>query len=339
MKMKLLLVCLLVGQPALAAAPPARKARPLPCSQQVPERTIWPQGTLLWGTGRKVASEETSSVLVSVKLGRVQLGKAVLQSVRLEAGQLVAPPTAPQGLGGAIFQGQASDGQPVDVAVCGAEPSSEDASQVWYRIEVWNTVSESWDNPCLATARVPSPRALAVRGVWDGTGARREVPGAFTFACENGAIAKCVEWGYKPWAKKDGQSLAPLHQACTRMARADYCGDGRSHTRDDNPIDMYDSRQVLTRALESSADWDVKRASFEAGWTEEGALCLSHTRDGRAVEEVLAECPGRFEAKPLDLGEGDRCTVLRKGGRAGAALLRNHSYGQGEQTPTRTVVP
>jgi hypothetical protein len=339
MKMQLLLVCLLVGQPVLAAAPPARKARPLPCSQKVPERTIWPQGTLLWGTGRKVAGQETSSVLVSVKLGHVRLGKTTLKGVRLEDGQLVAPPTVPNGLKGAIFQGKASDGQPVDVAVCGAEPSPGDASQVWYRIEVWNTVSESWDNPCVATTQVPSPQALAVRGVWDETGAHREVPRTFTFACENGAIAKCVEWGYKPWAKKDGQSLAPLHQACTRMARADYCGNGRSHTRDDNPIDMYDGRQVLTRTTESSAAWDVMRASFEAGWSEEGALCMAHTRDGRAVEEVLAECPGRFEAKTLDLGEGDHCTLLRKGARVESVLLRNHSYGQREQTPAKAVVP
>ena len=35
-------------------------------------------------------------------------------------------------------------------------------------------------------------------------------------------------------------SLASYHQACTRMARADYCGDGTSHTQDGTWIEYYD---------------------------------------------------------------------------------------------------
>jgi len=178
---------------------------------------------------------------------------------------------------------------------------------------------------------VPSPRALAVPGVWDESGAHSEKGEKFTFACENGAIAKCVNWGYKPWAKKGGSSLAALHQACTRMARADYCGDGRSHTREDNLIDMYDGLSVLTRTTESSATWDAKRAFFEAAWSTEGATCLSRTRDGQAVETVMEQCPGRFEVAQKDLGEGDQCRVVRKGGGAKGALLRNRVYGRDEQ--------
>jgi hypothetical protein len=195
----------------------------------------------------------------------------------------------------------------------------------WYQIQVWNAESGSWDNPCIATHQVPSPRAPAVSGVWDETGARHKLPGKFTFACENGAIAKCVDWGYKPWAKKDGQSLQELHQACTRMARADYGGDGRSHTREESPIDMYDVLQLLTRTTQASQAWDPTRASFEAAWTAEGASCLARTRDGQASETVLAQCPERFEVDVKGLGAGDRCTVRRKSGGAEAALLRNHS--------------
>jgi hypothetical protein len=193
---------------------------------------------------------------------------------------------------------------------------------------VWNPRRASWVNPCIALDEEDAPRALAVPGVWDESGARRTETGKFTFACANGVIAKCVGWGYAPWGTKEGRSLEALHQACTRMARADYCGDGRSHTREDTRIDMYDALQVLTRTTESSAEWDVKRASFEAAWSGEGATCLSHTRDGSAVETVLAECPGRFEVAKKDLGEGDQCTVVRKGEKAEAALLRNHSYGK-----------
>jgi hypothetical protein len=326
----LILAALLVGTPALADAPP-------PCQGQAPQRTTWPNGTLLWGTTRQAAESETSSVLASLELDRVRLGEATLKGVRLEEGRLVAPSLAAGELVGARLEGTASDGQPVQVALCGAEPDAHDSAMVWYRLEVWNAASASWENPCIATSRVPSPRALAVRGVWDGSGARQDVPGKFTFACENGAIAKCVDWGYQPWAKRDGRSLEELHQACTRMARADYCGDGRSHTRENHPLDVYDGLGLLTRTTEASEGWEPARASFEAAWGPEGAMCLARTRDGEAVETVLAECPGRFEAGEVELGEGDRCTMRRKGGRAGEALLRNHSYEKGWSPRSRQV--
>lgn len=345
------LACLLVGAPAIASAPQRKQPQPQelapkskqtsmaeamprvpPCQGQTLQRSVWPQGSLLWGTRRKEASEETSSVLVSVALSGAQLGGTGLKGVRLEDGRLVAPSVAPKGLVGAVFRGTASGGQSVGVALCGVEPTSKNPSIAWYRIEFWNAQSGFWENPCVATGRVPAPRALAVQGVWDETGARQEVPGKFTFACENGAIAKCTQWGYSPWAKKDGHSLAELHQACTRMARADYCGDGRSHTHEDNPIDMYDDLKVLTRTTEASQGWAPERASFEAAWAPDGAWCLARTREGQAVETILAQCPDRFEVGVEDLGGGDRCTVRRKGGRAGAALLRNHSYGRDERS-------
>jgi hypothetical protein len=342
-----MLACFLVGTPTLAAAPqrketqsPTKAERQAqPCQVQTPQRNTWPQGTLLWGTSQKVSDKETSSVLTSLDLGRVQLGGTSLKGVRLEDGRLVGPSLAPEDLVGALLQGTDSDGQPVEVALCGAEPSPHDATMLWYRIEVWNTESASWENPCVATGRVPSPRALAVRGVWDETGARHDKPGKFTLACENGAIAKCVDWGYKPWARKDGRSLADLHQACTRMARADYCGDGHSHTHEDNIIDMYDEFQLLTRTTEASAAWNPARASFEAAWAPDGASCLARTRDGQAVERILAECPGRFEMGAMDLGEGDHCAVSSKSERAKAALLRNHSYAKNEQASLSRSVP
>jgi hypothetical protein len=342
-KQLLTLACLLIGVPVLAAAPQRKQVgaerRPAPCQKQAPQRNTWPNGTLLWGSTRQVADKETSTVLASLDLNSVRLDGTALKGVRLEDGRLMAPSRAAKGLGGAMLQGTASDGQPVEVALCAAETDANDASMEWYRIQVWNAESASWDNPCIATHQVPSPRALAVRGVWDEKGAHHDLPGKFTFACENGAIAKCIDWGYKPWAKKDGRSLQDLHQACTRMARADYCGDGRSHTREESPIDMYDGLQISTRTTQASKAWDPARASFEAAWTPEGASCLARTRDGQAIEAVLAQCPERFEMGTKDLGEGDRCRVHLKGGGAEAALLRNHSYGKGEQAGAPVKTP
>lgn len=301
-------------------------ARSQPCQRQGPERTVWPQGTHLWGTSRQVEQEETSSVLTSVSLASLQLPGGEKKPVRLEGGRITAPGLTSQNLVGAVLQGTSSDGKPVEVAICGAEPHPQDAKMVWYHVEIWNAVSTAWENPCVTTSRVLHPRALAVSGVWDASGARQEVPGRFTLACENGAIAKCVNWGYKPWELKDGRPLTDLHQACTRMARADYCGDGRSHTHQGTAIDMYDSLGLLARSTEATAGWDPAKASFEAAWTPEGALCLSRTRDGRKLESILAECPGRFEPVAEDLGQGDGCTHRRTGLGGETPLLRNRSY-------------
>jgi hypothetical protein len=226
----------------------------------------------------------------------------------------------------------------MEVALCEAEPAAEDPEMAWYRLEVWNEGKQAWENPCATTAKMPTPRALAVRGVWDATGAHREVPGKFTFACEGGAIVKCIGWGYRPWQTKGGQSLADYHQACTRMARADYCGDGRTHTREGTTIDIYDGAGVQSRTVTAVAGWDPAQGSFEAGWTPDGAYCLAHTRDGRAVKKVMDECPGRWVmGKEEELGEGDRCMVRQKEGRKTAVLVRNQSYGKVEAAAGRTT--
>jgi len=347
-----LLACLVLQFSALAHATPPTAGKPahpkhvseapvLPdaerysrrCQSQAPHRIAKPQSTMLWGTRRswdteKVA-DERSSVLVSVDLTSPRRAAAQVTALGLEGARLVAVPSAGDVVG-TVLQGTASDGKPVEVAICGAEPSPEDPSMVWYRIEAWNTLAQEWENPCVALARVPDPRALAVNGLWDETGARRDVPGKLTFACENGAISKCIHWGYKPWASHAGQSLADLHQACTRMARADYCGNGRSHTHEDTTIDMYDRLGMIERATEVSADWDPARGSFEAAWAPDGATCLAHTRDGRALESILQECPDRFSTgRMTDLGQQDRCVVQRTDVSPDTALLRNRSYGRG----------
>ncbi len=330
---------------AHAAAPAAAKLSDAEryarrCQSRGAHRIGHLQGTMLWGTKRDWDTEkpavESRSVLVSANLKALRQADAGVKALRIEAGHLVAvPATSPEagvpavrGVVGTVLQGTASNGKPVEVAICGAEPSSEDPQMTWYRIEAWNSLAQEWENPCVPLGSVPDPRALAVSGLWDASGAHQKAPGQFTFACENGAITKCITWGYKPWASPDGHSLADLHQACTRMARADYCGNGRSHTRESTIIDMYDRLGVNERTTRASAGFDPARASFEAAWAPDGATCLARTRDGRALETILQECPDRFHTGTVsDLGQGDRCTALRKDVTPGAALLRNQSYG------------
>jgi hypothetical protein len=340
------LASLLLAAPALATTPASKpqnanpkSATPLSeaerysrrCQGRAPDRSGTPQGTMLWGMkgswGPHAGGEEQRSVIVSVDLSALRKTQTPVQSLRLEQGRLVATPEGSTGPVGTVLLGSSSEGKPVEVAFCGAEPAAEDPHMSWYRIEAWNPVAQEWENPCVATGSVPDPRVLAVGGVWDASGARKDMPGKLTLACETGVITKCINWGYKPWASRDGKSLAELHQACTRMARADYCGNGRSHTQEGTLIDMYDRLGVLSATTESSPDWELSRVSFEAAWAPDGASCLARTRDGRPLESILQECPGRFRSgAAVDLGQGDRCTLQREGMSPGTPLLRNRSY-------------
>jgi ADYC domain len=58
------------------------------------------------------------------------------------------------------------------------------------------------------------------------------------------------------------------------MAMADYCGDGRSWTRDGTLIQRWD-RLLPPAQARTRID---PRMTFEAAWTPRGAACLAHPR-------------------------------------------------------------
>lgn len=341
-------VCLLLTPPVFASVPatiPTSGAQPgsvvasmtvidryaLRCRGNAPERTGKIQGTELWGTKRtwdaEQQTDERHSVLTFIDGEAVRKAPAGVKAVRLEEGRLKTWPDASSDVVGMVLQGADSEGNAVEVAICDAEPSADDPSVEWYRVEAWNPVAQEWENPCQARGRLTVPRAMAVGGVWDTQGAHQDAPGKVTLACELGAISKCITWGYQPWSERDGKSLAGMHQACTRMARADYCGNGRSHTLNGTVIDLYDSFGIQTRMTKATSAWDPALASFEAAWGPEGAACLARTRYGEPLEAIIQECPGRFrKGATVDLGDDDRCTVQREGMSPETVLLRNRSY-------------
>jgi len=97
-------------------------------------------------------------------------------------------------------------------------------------------------------------------------------PGVFDITCTGGARGKCVRFGYGPWPNP--RSAIPsydLYNACIRMVRADYSGDGKGTTRDGQPIDLYD-RFGIQRPTDDTT------FAFEAGWTRDGAVCVRHVR-------------------------------------------------------------
>jgi hypothetical protein len=166
----------------------------------------------------------------------------------------------------------------------------------------------TWKPLCPSTDRDGlTNRAIPVAGHWNdcqgaGCGGKSS-PDGFTLGCTDvGAVAKCVQrFGYKPWAwvaesaggTSHMQSLAPYHEACVRMVRADYCGDGVSHTEPTGItyIDDWDNLGVQTQTPAFTDGGAGFR--FEAAWTPRGAYCVNLSRVGldTSVPPALANCP------------------------------------------------
>ncbi|GAA4413508.1 hypothetical protein GCM10023089_31450 [Quisquiliibacterium transsilvanicum] len=156
-----------------------------------------------------------------------------------------------------------------------------------------------------------------LQGQWDREGNRLTDRG-FTLACADWALGKCVRFGYKPWkTRADGTSLAPYHQACVRLVRADYCG-GKGTTRDGMLIDIYDRLGIQ----QPDPDPKTHGLRFEAAWGPAGAVCVAHTRvtENMTLDQLATECP-RLRGH---LGE-QACLPPKYGVYTGEALLYNSS--------------
>ena len=155
----------------------------------------------------------------------------------------------------------------------------------------------------------------------------------FALGCDGiGAIAKCVlQFQYKPWhnvyeTTPDGatshyQTLETFHEACVRMVRGDYCGDGVPHTVDGTAIDVYDHPGVQTQTPLLPVNYH-----FEGGWTPHGSACISVTRyqsfggsmtppqDGLPhYPDAILDCP---EVAPIQWGADGKPKIIEGCGNA-----------------------
>lgn len=183
-----------------------------------------------------------------------------------------------------------------------------------YTVSLYNPADRSWHNFCQADHEGVS-KAIALTGYWDASG-RHHPSDRITFACTSGVLAKCVRWGYKPWRDQPHRPLRILHQTCTRMARADYCGDGRSHTQDGTAINVFDVFGVQQYER-------VPDMQFEAAWGPDGAIALARGRYADA-ETIIAECPDKLGG--CYHAEGSTLSLQQLQQQYPQALLFNESY-------------
>lgn len=110
--------------------------------------------------------------------------------------------------------------------------------------------------------------------------------------CASGAIGKSGLWGYPPWVSAyGGRTGVQQLQAASRAVRADYCGDGVSHTADGTPLQVRDRFfPAFDDAVEAS----------EAVWGTNGSAC--QVTDDRLLTGGSFSCGGSLTSDCAQLG-------------------------------------
>lgn len=124
-----------------------------------------------------------------------------------------------------------------------------------------------------------------------------EADGTVSLVCTSGAVGKCVRFGYRPWEERPGGTpMKLLHEACVKMVRAEYGGDGQSYTREGVRISFCDRFGVRPCP---------KTAPIEAAWGTKGATCVARPR--RAELTSLEQLGKRYPKLRARLGASS-CT-------------------------------
>jgi hypothetical protein len=157
----------------------------------------------------------------------------------------------------------------------------------------------------------PGLTLVALQAKWEGTSGdprygfkfRSRSAGQFdvTFACfpdidiptewdNAGAVGKCIAWGFEPTTGRSRR-----FEACVRALRADYCGDGKSYTKEKTPIDLYDNPNYATSVLQAKPTV----LCFEAAWGAKGAICVHKGRYTTSRPSCMKDA--NFEPPGVDL--------------------------------------
>jgi hypothetical protein len=214
---------------------------------------------------------------------------------------------------GATLNGVVSSGASLPMRVDAAATLPAPNGDVWAYAVSYLVDDGVWRPLCGTSAGEPV-LAVPLAGTWDygvgpSGGSWTASASSFTLACRGTALSKCVELGYQPWKTVGGVSLRDHHQTCTRVLRADYCGNGQPGTLNGWQVNVYDPQGVQADT-ENGASW-----VFEAEWSPSGALCVD---EYRALELVVGGDVPTCALEKLD----DACG---EGSFSAGALMRSES--------------
>jgi hypothetical protein len=178
-------------------------------------------------------------------------------------------------------------GRTIRVRIAGAEPDVGDP-QGEILLYDFRLITPRGEEPLCAPDADGRRLGFPLAGRSDAAGILSSSDGSiFELVCTSGAQGKCARFGYAPWRRApDGRPMLDWYNACIRLLRGDYCGDGRPFTRDGTLVDIYDRLGIHG----SDAD---PRLAFEAAWGPEGAVCVARTRlrDIIDLEGLGLACP------------------------------------------------
>ena len=165
-------------------------------------------------------------------------------------------------------------------------------------------------------AKGKTVEVILVPGTFDGRAAYASTSGTgvvdYTVACAGhtktkSTVFKCLRGWFNPNADINGDR--PWHfdagsaafVACTRAARADYCGSGASHTKNGSRADFF----LPGKQQDQNQGPECKNNSCmfaEASWDESGAICVEHARwqmtplsnHVNDIDVAASECSGTF---------------------------------------------
>jgi hypothetical protein len=278
--------------------------------------------------------------LQGIRLQGGTLSGVALTNVRVERGELVAQRAGATlrgtSLAGAHFfaQTRGTTGNPpvsalVEYRITAIEPElsqydpTRTGNTFLYTLEHWVSDIADWRQACPADSEGRSV-AIPLAAVWDERGDRSVSSTLFTFGCTTGVIAKCYRWGYRPWVTGYGDMVA-MHWTCTRLARADYCGNGKPNTRDGTRINVWDTLPYPGPIQRHGGLLPPAGMLFEAGWNTGGAVCLSRARwlldDGPQIAQL---CPTRLV--PPGLGQTVCDGIAEALGYDAGAKMFNEAY-------------
>ena len=116
-------------------------------------------------------------------------------------------------------------------------------------------------------------------------GSIRKRADSLYFGCLSGSIGKTALWGYAPDSPGLPSLTLPAFASATRLVRADYCGDGESHTEIGNLVTLRD-RWLIN-------EFAPVPFTTEAVWGADGggAVCLNRIRKTGVTQLTPHVCP------------------------------------------------